>query len=94
MFGAFIDSNYLVALEINDTTGTARYTSYLDLHISSAEEGRVVRPKPPDKFSEILFIYLDMRDFNYIYFICRCCLSVLHIDDRFPMGNLKSSLSS
>ena len=28
---------------------------------------RVVRPKAPNTFSEILFIYLDMRDFNYIY---------------------------
>jgi hypothetical protein len=37
----------------------------------SAEEGRVVRPKAPDKFSEILFIYLDMRDFNYIYIILK-----------------------
>jgi hypothetical protein len=26
--------------------------------------GRVVRPKALDKFSDILFIYLDMRDFN------------------------------
>ena len=32
-----------------------------------SEEGRVVRPIAPDKFSEIMFIYLDMRDFNYIY---------------------------
>jgi hypothetical protein len=41
MFGAFIDSNYLVALEINDTTGTARYTSYLDLHIEIDSAGRL-----------------------------------------------------
>ena len=47
---------------------------------------RVVWPKAPNKFSEILFIYLDMRDFNYIYtymyvcvYICVCMCVYMYV---------------
>jgi len=39
MFGDFVDRNYPIELEINDTTDTDRSPSYLDLH-HEIESGR------------------------------------------------------
>jgi hypothetical protein len=36
----FVDSNYPIEPEINDTTDTDRSTSYLDLHLEIDNEGR------------------------------------------------------
>ena len=51
------------------------------------EEGRVVRLRAPDRFSEILFIYLDMRDFNYIYiyiYIYIICIYIYKDKENLP----------
>ena len=40
-FGDFVDRIYLIELEINDTTDTDWFASYLDLHLEFDSEGRL-----------------------------------------------------
>ena len=54
-FDDFVDRIYPIELEINDTTDTDRFASYLDLHIEIDNEGRL-RTKLYDNCE--LFIYM------------------------------------
>ena len=47
-FGDFVDRIYPIELEINDTTDTDRYASYLGLHLEIDSEDRL-RKKLYDK---------------------------------------------
>jgi hypothetical protein len=80
-FGGFVDSIYTIELEIKDTTDTDRSASYLDLHLEIDSEGRLKTMEYRINW-EIYTPYAGAAGM------------LLHMNGKFTMGKLKSSLLS
>ena len=60
--GDFVDNMYPIELEIEDTTYTYRYASYLDLHLEMDNEGRL-RTKHYDNRDDFNFHIVNFHSY-------------------------------